>query len=216
MEQNFTAFDFETANESPDSAIQLGIAQVRGGVVVESRSWMIRPPTMDFLPRFIDIHGIRPEQVADAPTFDHIWPEVVPYFTDSKLLVAHYATFDRGVLSATCKRYGLKLPRFKYVCSLEIARVCWPDLPRHKLNIVCDHLNIPLQHHEATSDALAAAQIVLRAIDMGYDHEAKALPERARFTITPLVVAPRAVEPAPAKPTTIWSRVRGLLGGGAV
>jgi DNA polymerase-3 subunit epsilon len=45
---------------------------------------------------------------------------------------------------------------------VKLARQVW-RLPSNKLNLVCEHLNIPLQHHDALSDAEACARIVLEA-----------------------------------------------------
>ena len=44
MPLDFTAIDFETANQSSASACSVGLVKVRGGVVVDTASWFIRPP----------------------------------------------------------------------------------------------------------------------------------------------------------------------------
>src|SRR3712207_4472701 len=41
---NFTAIDFETANNSAASACSVGMVKVRDGRVVDSAHWYIRPP----------------------------------------------------------------------------------------------------------------------------------------------------------------------------
>ena len=67
----FLALDFETATPAMDSPCELGIAVVRDGVVSEVRNWLIKPPQWPhFSPFNMAVHGIRPEEVADAPT----WP----------------------------------------------------------------------------------------------------------------------------------------------
>ena len=44
MALDFTAIDFETANSSGASACAVGLARVRGGRVVATAAWLIKPP----------------------------------------------------------------------------------------------------------------------------------------------------------------------------
>jgi DNA polymerase-3 subunit epsilon len=160
MTQCFTAFDFETANSQSHSACQLGVAVVNNGRIVEEKSWFIRPPDKFFT--FTYLHGITYAMVKERPTFGELWPEIGPYLT-GKIIAAHNADFDIGVLSSILAHYGLCVPVFHVIDSLTTARSAWPGLPNHKLSTVAAHLNIPLNHHEAASDARACAEIVLRA-----------------------------------------------------
>ena len=41
-------------------------------------------------------------------------------------------------------------------------------LPSYKLNKVCAHLGIELDHHEALSDAMGCAKIMIKALEKGY------------------------------------------------
>jgi len=77
--------------------------------------------------------------------------------------VAHNSSFDEGVLKACCQYYGIEYPGYRFQCTVKIARKLWNIYPT-KLNLVCKHFNIPLNHHEAGSDTEACAQIMIRAI----------------------------------------------------
>lgn len=129
---------------------------------METVSYLIRPPESWFVAKFIDIHGIHPHMVEDAPDFDELWPIIQHFFQDTTML-AHNAGFDRGVLEGTAAYYELALPKLDWLCTVQISRRKWPELERHKLNVVCEHLGIELNHHDAGSDALAAAKIYLAA-----------------------------------------------------
>jgi len=94
---DFVAIDFETANESPTSACELGLAVVRNYKVVESHSWLIRPPDMRFNIHHTRIHGITAGDMDGVPTFDMLWTDVRDYFKED-LIVAHNADFDINVL----------------------------------------------------------------------------------------------------------------------
>lgn len=159
-ELDFVAIDFETANPDPYSACQLGLAEVRGGEIADKRSWLIRPPDRWF--RFTYIHGITWQTVADEPTFRQLWPEIWPYL-EGKTIAAHNVRFDLGVLSGLVKYYGLAKFSLNAVDSVTVARQAWPSLPNHKLHTIAAHLGIPLNHHEAASDAQACARILCTA-----------------------------------------------------
>ncbi len=67
---DFTAIDFETVNQSMDSACQLGL---RGARKRDRRTTgLIRPPTDQFV--FTYIHGITWRDVAREADFGQIWP----------------------------------------------------------------------------------------------------------------------------------------------
>ena len=59
-------------------------------------------------------------------------------------------------------------PTAKYLCTVKIGRGCLPEMS-HKLDVMCEHYGIALDHHQAASDSRACAEILLRYIDAGYD-----------------------------------------------
>ena len=73
---NFVALDFETANESKNSAISLAVVTVEDGRITKRGYSLIKPPVMQFNQEFIGIHGIQPEEVLNKPTFDQLWPAI--------------------------------------------------------------------------------------------------------------------------------------------
>lgn len=158
--QTFLAIDFETADSGPDSACQIGCVRVEGGRVVEKRSLLIRPPRENIV--FSFIHGITWEQVADAPDWSSAWDEVRDLFEGVDFLAAHNASFDRRVLQACCAAHGIDAPGTPFVCTIDVARSVFGIFPT-RLSHVCKHLEIPLNHHEALSDASACAEILIRA-----------------------------------------------------
>ena len=161
---DFVALDFETANERRDSACSIGISVVRGNEVTTAE-FLIRPPEMRFARGNIQVHGITPMMVANAPTFAVLYPRIAPLLARGPLW-AHYAPFDQSVLNALATTYGLSLP-MGLNCTCKLAKRLLPRLPAHKLNIVCDHLGIAVKHHNAASDAEACARIVLWAREGG-------------------------------------------------
>jgi DNA polymerase-3 subunit epsilon len=160
MQGNFLSIDFETANTSSDSACSIGVVRVENQKVVHQAVHLIRPPSQNFM--FTHIHGLTWQDVASAPSFREVWSEISGLFEGIDFVSAHNASFDSRVLKACMARYGIAFPKVPFVCTVELARQKW-NLRPTRLPDVCRFLNLELNHHEALSDALACANIVLAA-----------------------------------------------------
>ena len=158
----FVAIDFETADYWADSACAVGLVRVEKLKVVAKEVALIRPPR----PRvhFTAIHGLTWAMVRDCPTFAEVWPKLAPLLDGASHLVAHNASFDRGVLKACCLRAGLPVPEQPFACTVQIARKKWNERPNN-LPSVCARLGIALKHHDALSDAEACARILIAAYE---------------------------------------------------
>lgn len=161
----FAAIDFETANNSRDSACALGAVIVERGRIVDRLYELIRPPSREFL--FTHVHGLSWDDVKSAQRFDAVWASMVRELAGVSFFAAHNAPFDKGVLRACCDTYGLAAPEQAFVCTVRLARAQW-DIHPTKLPDVCNHLGIDLRHHQADSDAEACARIVIAAQEAGW------------------------------------------------
>ena len=164
MPLDFTAIDFETANSSSASACAVGLARVRDGRVVASTSWLIRPPAGHdrFFELNVGIHGIREEDVANAPTWGDQLPALTAFIGDD-VLVAHNAGFDVSVLRRACEVTDALCPPSRYLCSLQVSRKTY-DLASYRLPVVAAAAGfLDFAHHDAGADALACAHIVIDA-----------------------------------------------------
>ena len=52
---------------------------------------------------------------------------------------------------------------------MQMGRRCYPGLPNHRLNTLCDYLDIPLEHHQAGSDSRACAMLLIDYLDHGLE-----------------------------------------------
>lgn len=172
----YAALDFETGNASLLSACAVGVSLFEDDLLVEQQVTLIKPP--EEVGKFhwgnIRVHGIRQSMVADAPSFAEIWETIEPMLQDS-VVVCHNAMFDTAVLQQNLSYYDLPFEEIPYICTVKVAQRVWPNLFNHKLNTVAEALSIPLNHHEAGSDALAAGEILLRAITQTQSLDAYAL-----------------------------------------
>jgi len=132
--------------------------------MVDRGSFLIRPPEFRFNGINISIHGITPNMCEDAPE----WPEALDRLTDiigGRLVVAHYAPFDLGVIRHACDDTRTPRPELRYACTYRLARMVWPGQACYSLPDVADLIGIDgLNHHDASSDAWACARIAEVAV----------------------------------------------------
>lgn len=163
---DYVAIDFETANKYMNSACSVGLVKFKGGKIVEEYYSLIKPPIMSFDAMNIQIHGIRPADVRNAPCFKTIWKDDMVDFIEGLPLAAHYASFDMNVLRALFKTYEIESGSLRYICTVSVARKIFPELENHRLSTVAAYLGLSLNHHQALDDARACGNILARAFDM--------------------------------------------------
>lgn len=148
---SFTAIDFETAHPQKWSICQVGLVRVENGIVTEKISLLVQPPKNFYWGMFIDIHGITPEQTQTAPTFETIWQKIGPYIKE-QIVVAHNGfAFDFPCLKNALAYYDIAEPYYEKHCTYK--------LYKKSLAILCQEHHIPLNHHDALSDANACAEL---------------------------------------------------------
>lgn len=199
MPLDFTAIDFETANSSSASACAVGLARVRDGRVVATAGWLIQPPAGHdrFFEINVGIHGIRPEDVADAADWSTQLADLVAFAGDD-ILVAHNAGFDMTVLRRACEVTGDAYPAYRYLCSLQVSRKTY-ELDSYRLPVVAaaaGHLDFA--HHDASADALACAHIVIDAAARNGAQDAVELAMLLGLRIPQIPVPADAPAPSPA------------------
>jgi DNA polymerase III subunit epsilon len=179
---NYVAIDFETANQSRASACSMAAVTVENGQIVNSAYCLIRPPVLRFNYWNTKIHGITAQDVADKPTFAELWPRIRPHL-ENKLVIAHNAAFDIGVLRSMLDEYDLPHPHFRYACTVAIARRVWADSENYKLSTLAKRLAIEFDHHNALHDARACALIALSAKESIKAGSFKHLIEKLQVTV---------------------------------
>ena len=180
MPLNFTAIDFETANGASASPCAVGLVKVAEGKIVDTFSTLIKPPYPNdwFATGNIGVHGIHPQDVADAPTWAEALEEMLG-FIGSDDLIAHNAGFDVGVLKASAALIEYELPDLRYGCSLVMARKTY-NLDSYRLNQVAYAIgHEEFDHHDALADSDACARIVIHMADR---HGVSSLDELAELT----------------------------------
>lgn len=164
--ERYIAIDVETPNAANDRISAIGICTVEDGAI-QSRFYTLVDPETYFAPFNVQLTGITPAMVQGQPTFSELWPFIRPML-ESGVPVAHFATFDLGVLSKCLCHYAIPWKeQVAFACTCQMGRRLLPQLPNHKLNTLCQYLEIPLEHHHAGSDSQACGALLCHYLGMG-------------------------------------------------
>lgn len=165
----YIALDVETPNRFNDRMSAIGISVIDNGVITKEFFSYVNPEEA-FDPFNVRLTGIDRRTVADAPTFPQLWAGIEPILS-SGILAAHNAVFDLSVLKSCLNGYGIRWKDMaRYCCTVQMGRKLIPGIS-HRLNVLCDHFGIPLNHHRADSDSHACAELLLKYIGAGAEEK---------------------------------------------
>ncbi|GAB7390213.1 helicase C-terminal domain-containing protein [Lactococcus garvieae] len=151
------------AHSSQNKIIQIGIALVEGGEVVDTYTTDVNPHE-SLLPRIASLTGLSDRRLSKAPDFSEVAEEVRQKL-EGTIFVAHNARFDYSLLMKSLFPLGLdlELPR---VDTVELARVVFPTFEKYGMEALSERLDLRHdQPHAALSDALATAELLLKMQD---------------------------------------------------
>ncbi len=116
------AIDFETANQNRISACALGLVFIKDDRVAYQTSFYIKPPESEkFSNRHIGIHGITPEDVDYAMTFDELWETELSKYFNQNLIIFHNASMDLSVLKNLFQHYSISDYEIEYLDTMQLA-----------------------------------------------------------------------------------------------
>lgn len=169
MSTRISVIDVETPNMLNDKICSIGITQIVDGKIVDSSNYYINPEC-DFSLRNINLHHIVPSDVKNSPSFPETWPKIKQFFANS-IIAAHNANFDLCVLRKVFSFYGIFCQNLHYIDTLALSRDLMPELSDYKLDTICQHQGISLDHHNSGSDSMATANIIVNALNDGVQIE---------------------------------------------
>ena len=126
------------------------------------------------------IHGIQSGDVQGAPTFGQL-AQALASLMSSRVVVAHNAAFDVGMLRAEFRRLS-RVDPFPYLCTMRLPKLLgfgdgdWP------LRWACQQFGTPLPRnaHAARDDAQATCGLLHKLIERSQDITARELQLSAR------------------------------------
>jgi DNA polymerase-3 subunit epsilon len=166
-EAELCVIDLETTGlGESDEIIAWATVPVSEGRVMlrQSRYRLVRPGRMPDA-RTIPIHGLRRQELADAPPLNEVLDELLEAIT-GRALVAHVTSIERRFLGAALAGAGLEL-RNPMIDTAELAAQLFDREGRTAsrpiaLGALAEQLGVPVhRQHEADGDALTTAQAFL-------------------------------------------------------
>ena len=156
----WVVLDAETTGLSPKEhrIVELAVVVLdeRGNPMGEAGT-LINPGDGDVGP--VDGHGIRPEDVIEAPTFAELAGWLVEWLR-GKVVVGHNLLFTSAFLDEEFRRAGWEMPHVPAICTMTNAPRYLPSLPGRTLEQCCAAAGIPLDGpRSALTNARAAAAL---------------------------------------------------------
>ncbi len=168
---SFVVFDIETTGllKYRDAITEIGAVRVENGEITETYNQLINPERI--LPeKIVEITGITDAMLADKPKIDEVLPGFLEFCGDS-LIVGQNTDFDVGFIRYNAKKLDLKFDPI-YLDTLPMARALFDDMGKFSLDKIARKLDIPaFNHHRASDDARATAQIFIKMYKMIMEEE---------------------------------------------
>ena len=106
-----TIFNVQRANKGYGSTCQISVRYIENEQY-KDMICLVNPKVKSF--SFSNYHDIKPEDVADAPTFKDVWPRIEPYFA-GKNVITYYAGAHLKALQATLKKNHIPEPEMHFI-----------------------------------------------------------------------------------------------------
>jgi DNA polymerase III epsilon subunit family exonuclease len=153
----FAVVDVETTgiDHQHDAVVEVACVVVRNGREVRTFSSLV-DPLRAVPPTAAAIHHLTDEMLRGEPTLSALTP-ILTHLCEGAVIVAHNAVFDLGFLPMLAARPAL--------CTLRLARHCFPELPSHANQVLRYALSSPVGHapgvpHRALADAHVTASVL--------------------------------------------------------
>ncbi|MBN2724892.1 MAG: hypothetical protein JXR95_12540 [Deltaproteobacteria bacterium] len=172
-ELEFLVFDTETCGLWKGSRIvELGMCLVTSDTIGEVDVIRVNPG-VKIPDDATKIHGITDSDVKNSPLIGEVLKK---FFGESqnRILVAHNAPYDEGILSTEAARNAMYAPRFPVIDTLKMSRVLLEQLESYTLGHLSEVFGFPhTKAHTAGSDVIATSHLLhlllkhLKKIDEG-------------------------------------------------
>lgn len=160
----YAILDLETTGHgADDEIIQIGVVFVSQELdIMDTYSSFVKPAII--IPSFITgLTGINNDTVKDAPSLHQVLGELIPLMEDA-VMVAHNVGFDSSFLNHALERSGYPAFTGRKLDTMDLLRILYPSITTYQLGAVAEVFGISHEkQHQADSDAMATAEIFVRA-----------------------------------------------------
>lgn len=196
-ELSFAVFDFETTGfyaDSGDEIIEIGAILVENGAVSEHTYQTLVNPGRPIPAASTAVHGIKDEDVGDAPPLSVVLPKFYRFIT-SRVLVAQNAKFDMSFLLRALERHQLPFRQGFAIDTIGISKMLFPYETSHNLDAIMARLGILRSgdRHRSLDDARYTAQALVEFMKLLQNQGITALPQiESAFIRADAVYKPKA------------------------
>jgi DNA polymerase III epsilon subunit-like protein len=184
LDQCFRVIDLATTGLNPtlDSIVEVGWVIMRGNGSWLSQGESLVRPSRSIPASATKIHGIRDQDVADAPTLEDLVKTRPELFEPPLVAVAHKASFDRPFLCHHSQVVSRANPRF--LCTKLLSENLYPGRSNYALESLkalapkkwpCDPGNIHRAGYDARCTAALFAQLISTYLEKGYPDDIESL-----------------------------------------
>lgn len=169
-EATFAVVDLETTGSviGVDEIIEIGLVRISGGKITDRLDTLVWSDRQ-IPPWVARLTGITNTDLDGAPTFSDVAERLLELLADV-VFVAHDIRFDLPFLRWEFARRGLPPPPVTGLCTLELSRQLWPDIPSHSLPDLARSLGVAHDNpHRAGDDAVATGGVLLQALQTAHE-----------------------------------------------
>ncbi len=159
-------YDLETTglNYKKDKIIEIYLYNLNN----ETCLHLLINPQCDIPPETIKIHGLTNLDLEHKPSFTDVYTQIEDFVGKKPYLISHNnIAFDKKFLLSEIKRGGIEKPlRWKFIDTLYLARIAYPDLLNYKQDTLRKKLSISNKgNHRANKDVLDLITIYKKIIE---------------------------------------------------
>ena len=151
---DYIVFDLETTgiSSAADEVIEISALKVKGGCIVDEFSTLMNP-RMPIPFAATRVNGITDDMVKGSPTFEAALKAFLEFIGDDVLVGHNIHSFDMKFLYRDAAKFWNQTLGNDYIDTLQLARMCLPQLRHHKLTDLAEYYGISSEGaHRALCD----------------------------------------------------------------
>lgn len=163
----FLVYDVETAQKSNVGSIcSVGWVLLENDQIID-KGYSLINPKCSFSSVNTSVHGIKAEDVKDAPCFSEYWNSTLSQIMHSSVVLAHSAGFDLSATEQALFAAGIDDPGIDYLDTLQLMKHL-VKADSYKLTDLTAAIDYKYEAHNALQDALALTNLLFYVRDVGH------------------------------------------------
>lgn len=163
LSETVVVLDFETTGlraDLGDRVTEVAALRLHGGQVVARYETLVNCDVR--VPLHIkQFTGITQDMVDSGAPPTQAFSALLNFIGDDPV-ISHNAAFDQGFLDCECERLQFIRSTDDFICTVQLARALFPELPCHALGALASRFGLPyVKAHRAGADAQATINVLM-------------------------------------------------------